>query len=99
SFYRSELLKRLAESPGPAAEPVLALLREDEARKRRRVREGLTLAGLIVLASGGCLVAILWAAEPAFAPGVAVTVGLLPILVGVVLLFHARFGMMDSGSG
>src|SRR5579871_465022 len=44
-FYRSETMKRIAE--GADANAVLAVMREDEKRAARRVREGLKLAGLI----------------------------------------------------
>ena len=86
AFYKSETLKRIAELKGSDADAVLAVMREDERQSARRVRAGLQLAGLIVAAAGVGLSVFLWA----FVPDRPVFfAGLIPLLVGVVLLAFA----------
>ena len=58
AFHRAEVLRKLAELPPEAAAPVLAVLREDDARALRRRREGLVLAGLIWLVVGVAYVGV-----------------------------------------
>ena len=53
SFYRSEVLKKIADNPGDAARNVLELMSEQERSTERRVREGMKLGGLITAAVGG----------------------------------------------
>jgi hypothetical protein len=84
-FYRSETLKRMAEMKGDAS-TVLAVMREDEHRAARRVREGLKLAGLILAGVGAGLVVFLRAIVPDMP---VFLVGLIPLLVGGALLSYA----------
>jgi hypothetical protein len=87
-LFRHELLKKLAETPAGSAEPVFALLREEDARKQRRVRDGVTLGGLICAGVGVGIVVLLsrmheggenvWPA------------GLIPLFVGLAMILHAR---------
>ena len=90
SFHHTELLRRLAETPSETAGQVLELLREDDAARLRRRREGLILAGMIWLVVGAALVVAghivphlehegLWA------------FGILPMFVGTAILVHAAF--------
>jgi hypothetical protein len=83
---RLALLKTLAENPGEQARQVLDYLREeDEARARRRDREeqrGWVAGGLIVIAVGVGLGVMLGV----MADSGAWTVGLIPFLIGCVLL-------------
>jgi hypothetical protein len=83
-FYRSETMKRVAE--GTDANAVLAVMREDERRAARRVREGLKLAGLILGGVGIGLVIFLQAIVPDMP---VYLVGLIPLLVGGALLGYA----------
>jgi hypothetical protein len=83
-FYRSETMKRIAE--GRDANAVLAVMREDEKRAARRVREGLKLAGLILAGVGVGLVVFLQAIVPDMPVYLA---GLIPFMVGAAFLTYA----------
>jgi ferric-dicitrate binding protein FerR (iron transport regulator) len=83
AFYKSETLKKVAESPAGAS--VLELIREEHRLATARRRDGLKLGGLINIAAGiGLLVflRLLVRDEALFA------VGLIPMLIGVALLVH-----------
>ncbi|HSS50047.1 MAG TPA: hypothetical protein VLX28_14010 [Thermoanaerobaculia bacterium] len=86
AFYRTELFKKLAESPADQAQRVLDLMREKDAAAEQRRREGTKLGGMIVTAVGLGLMAMLKLLAP---HDMAWPVGLIPLLIGVVLLFHA----------
>ena len=86
AYYRTELLKKLADSTGDSARQVLELMREKDLAVERRRREGLKLAGLIVavVGLGLCIMlGLLVPQEPVW------SVGLIPLLIGVALLLHA----------
>jgi hypothetical protein len=92
AFYRSETLKKLAES-GSAA--VLEYLREEErqADRRRaehqmRVIEGHRLTGLILTAVGSVITIGLWKIVPE--PPVYI-LGMAPLAIGVVFLGLSLF--------
>ena len=87
SYYRNDMLKKLAESNSPAAAATLEYLREQERikelRNAQRKQEGHLLGGLINLAIGIGLLVFLHAVNtPAF------YVGLIPGLIGVALLLY-----------
>jgi hypothetical protein len=91
---RLALLKTLAEQPGENARQVLDVLREEEGRNaERRAREerrGWIVAGLIVMAVGagvGVTLEIL-----STTGGRVWAVGLIPFLIGCVLLGAGLFG-------
>jgi hypothetical protein len=86
AFYRTELFKKLAESPADQAQRVLDLMREKDATAERRRREGLKLGGLVVTAVGLGLMVMLQLLAP---HDMAWPVGLIPLLIGLVLLFYA----------
>jgi hypothetical protein len=89
AYYRSEVLKKIAETQGGSA--VVDLFREEYTREQTKHREGLKLGGLINIAVGVGLMVFL-----AFQEGAAVSlVGLIPLLIGVVL---AAYGWL-SGRG
>lgn len=83
---RYALLKSLAELPGENASRVLEMLRSDEERARRRreeeERRGQLIGALVCMAAGVGLMIML----RSVAQGGVWTVGLIPFLVGVVLL-------------
>jgi len=86
-FYRSETLKKLAES-GSAA--VVDYLREEERladrrrlEERERMREGTRLGGLILVAVGGALAIAL---QQIVREQSVYLIGLIPLGIGVVLL-------------
>ena len=97
-FYRSETLKKLAES-GSAA--VLEYLREEErlderrrARQRERMFEGNRLAGLILIVVGAVLSIALHQVIQALP---IYLFGLIPIGVGIVLLLTSLKGARGQG--
>ena len=86
SFYRSEVLKKIADNPGDAARNVLELMREQERSAEIRMREGMKLGGLITAAVGiGLMIFLTFLVN-----GAPVwMVGLIPLLVGAALLVYA----------
>jgi Flp pilus assembly protein TadB len=93
AFYKSEMLKKVAESPGPSALAALEYLREEERSARGRVREGTKLGGLITCAVGLGLVVFL----SVIVPGKPVYIaGMIPLLVGATLLVYSlKFARQD----
>ena len=88
AYYRSETLKKIAETQGGGGNAALEFLREEERKATRRRREGMKLGGLITMAVGASLMVFLWAeerSEPAY------LVGLIPLLVGAALLGYVYF--------
>jgi hypothetical protein len=83
-YYRSETLKRITE--GVNTEAVLAVMREEERRSARRVREGLKLAGLISAGVGVGLLIFLRVVVPDMPVYLA---SLIPLLLGAALLAYA----------
>ncbi len=85
AYYRSETLKKAAESQAPGAAAVLELVREQDKTQMRRMREGLKLGGLVTSATGIALMAML----RGLAPGQGTyLVGLIPLLVGLAMLLY-----------
>ena len=88
AYYKSEMLKKLAELQGPGATAAIEYLREQERIATRRRREGQKLGGLITAGVGiGMMVFLAGVArndpEPAW------LMGIIPVLIGVALLFYA----------
>ena len=77
AYYRSEMLKKIAESQTGGAAGALELLREEEKIAARRRREGQKLGGLITAGVGRN------DPEPAY------LMGLIPLLIGVALMIYA----------
>ena len=86
AYYHSEVLKKIAESPGsgPAAQEYL---RERQRISDRNTRGGVRLAGLIVFAAGSGLMMFLSAVRD----GPPYQVGAIPLLVGLAILFYGQF--------
>jgi hypothetical protein len=84
AFYRSEVLKKLADSTGGQVQQVIELMREQEHNEERRRREGGRLAGVIVTGVGLGMSAML----ALLAPGKIWGIGLIPLLVGLALLLY-----------
>ena len=85
AYYRSETLKKIAEMQGAGADTMLAMMREEEARTARRVREGMKLAGLITAGVGIGVIGFLSQLvpdQPVF------LVGLIPFFIGAALLAY-----------
>jgi hypothetical protein len=95
---RSTLLRSIAEQPSENARLVLELLREQDARKayqaREQERRGTLQGGLILIAIGVAL-AIMMAAMAPNSGGW--SVGLIPLLIGVVLCVSVRFLLGPGG--
>jgi hypothetical protein len=93
AYYRSETVKKIAEGPGGGASAI-EWLREQERIASRRRQEGQKLGGLISMAVGAGMMVFLKMAFAANANPTArqtYLVGLIPLLVGVVLLAYSFF--------
>jgi hypothetical protein len=82
SYYRNDMLKKLAESEGTAVNQVWQVLQEQERIARVRSRAGLRLAGLVVIGVGTGLMIFLGG----LVPGRVYLCGLIPLLIGCALL-------------
>ena len=96
-FYRSEMLKKLAES-GPGA--VVEYLREEErqedrrrAEQRGREREGYRLVGLILLAVGSTMAIPMYFVVPDLP---VYLFGLIPASIGLVFFSMSLFGRRSA---
>jgi len=88
TFYKSETLKKIAESSGEGARAAIELIREQEKNAAKRRFEGMKLGGLITAVVGiGVMVLLhgLVQNEPVY------LAGLIPFLVGVVLMLYGFF--------
>jgi hypothetical protein len=94
AFYRSEVLKKLADSTTAQSQQVLEMMREHERNEERKSREGGRLAGVIVTGVGIGLTAMF----AMLTPGGLWTIGLIPLLVGVALLVY-NYGLAPRTSG
>jgi hypothetical protein len=85
AYYRSETLKKIAESSGEAARSAMELLREQEKNSAKRRLEGLKIGGLVTAAIGIGVMALLRGLvhdHPVY------LAGLIPLLIGVALLIY-----------
>ena len=85
AFYRSEILKKLADSTGEAGQQILALIHEQDRNAERKSREGMKLGGLITAVVGAGLIVMF----RLLTDGMEWAVGLIPLLVGAALLLYA----------
>ena len=85
AYYRSETLKKIAESSGEGAKSALELMREQERNFVKRRLEGMKIGGLITVAVGVGLMVFLHGVEHEES---VYFVGLIPLLVGVALLLY-----------
>ena len=86
AYYKSEVLKKIAETAGAGATSALEIMREEERIADRRRQAGLRLGGVITLAVGIGMMVFLRALEhdePVY------LVGLIPLLIGVALLAYS----------
>src|SRR5271157_5338139 len=84
-YYRSETLKKIAESSGEGAKAAIELLREQNKNITRRRFEGMKLGGLITAVVGIGVMALLRGLvhdEPVY------LAGLIPLLIGLALLAY-----------
>jgi len=85
SYYRSETLKKIAES-GAGGATALEILREDDRISSRKRRDGLRLGGLINIAVGVGLMVFL---RQLTGDNSIYMVGLIPLFIGFALLLHS----------
>lgn len=88
---RSDTIRRIMESGDSA--PVLEYLREMERAEWLRTRTKARLTGLVTMAVGAALMFFLAASVSG---GPVYLVGLIPLLVGVVLLIFTEFMMKPT---
>ncbi len=84
-YYRSETLKKMAESSGEGAKAAIELLREQNRSATRRRLEGMKLGGLITAVVGIGVMALLHGLEhdePVY------LAGLIPLLIGLAMLAY-----------
>jgi len=84
-YYRSETLKKIAESSGEGAKAAIELMREQNKNITKRRLEGMKLGGLITAVVGIGVMALLRglvSSEPVY------LVGLIPLLVGLAVLTY-----------
>ena len=86
SFYRSEVLKKLADSGSDGSNAALEMFREQQRTTERNRRETQSLAGLILTAMGLGLMGLL---KGVASHDGAWTAGLIPALIGAVLLIYS----------
>lgn len=82
AFYRSELLKKLAESSNEQTQQILEMMRDEERAAERQRREKMKLGGLIWSVVGVGLTVLLATMMPHTG---AWAVGLVPLLIGLAL--------------
>jgi multisubunit Na+/H+ antiporter MnhB subunit len=90
AYYRSETLRKIAETQGAGGSSVIEFLREEEKNATRRRREGQKLGGLVTGAVGIGMTILIWAVnrdepEPVY------LAGLIPLLIGLALLSYVYF--------
>jgi hypothetical protein len=88
TYYKSETLKKIAESSGEGAKAAIELMREQEKNAEKRRREGMKLGGLITAVVGIGMMPLLHglvSGEPVY------MVGLIPLLTGLAMLTYAFF--------
>lgn len=90
AFYKSETLKKIAETQGTGGATAIELMREEEKRAWQRRIEGQKLGGLITMAVGVGLMAFL-RLMPETAEEKVYYVGLIPLLIGIALAVYAYF--------
>jgi hypothetical protein len=86
AYYQSEVLKKIAESPGSGT-AAQDYMRERQRMSDRNTRGGIRLAGLIIFAAGGGLMIFFDALRDGPPPAL----GAIPMLIGIALLFYGQF--------
>ena len=87
AYYRSETIKRIAETQGAGGTAALEFLREENRLAWRRVREGLKLGGLVTAAAGIGVMVFLGAILRSNRG--MLLIGFIPLMVGMALMTYA----------
>lgn len=90
AFYKSETIRKIAESQGGSA--ALEYLRESDHNAARQRREGQRVAGLVTLAVGVGVMIFLRRvpiSPDSGSDSSAYLVGVIPVLVGIALLIYS----------
>ena len=87
AYYRSETLKKIADTQGAGSTCAIEFLREEEKNATRRRQEGQKLGGMITIAVGIGMMVFIKAVDRGD-PDPAYLVGLIPLLIGVTLLAY-----------
>jgi hypothetical protein len=90
AYYRSETIRKIAETQGAGSNSALEFLREQDRITARRQREGQILGGLITAAVGVGLMIFLRSMRETDAQQ-AYLAGLIPLFIGLVLVGYAVF--------
>ncbi|MCU0231814.1 MAG: DUF6249 domain-containing protein [Acidobacteria bacterium] len=93
--YRSELMKKMLEQPGPGADRILDLMRDEESRALAQKREGRRLGGLVTMAVGVGIALLFWALSPGEGLW---TIGLIPFLIGAVVFLFSMFSQARTAT-
>jgi hypothetical protein len=88
AYYRSETLKKIAETQGGGGGSAIEYLREEEKIAARHKREGQKLGGMITMAVGVGMMVFLHSIPDPDAR-FAYLAGLIPLLIGAVLLVYS----------
>jgi len=86
AYYKSEILKKIAESSGEGAKGAIELMREQQTSSAKRRLEGMKLGGLITAVVGiGVMVLLhgLVTDAPVYLSGI------IPLLIGLALLTYS----------
>ncbi|MGA9668955.1 MAG: hypothetical protein WBQ94_07090 [Terracidiphilus sp.] len=89
AFYKSETIRRLAESSGDGAKAAMELLKQQNRMEWMKQREGLKIGGVITLGVGVAMMFFLRAANHGEDSGY--FVGLIPASVGAAMLVYVYF--------
>jgi hypothetical protein len=90
AYYRSETLRKIAETQGAGGGSAIEFLREEEKNSVRRRQEGHKLGGLVTVAVGIGMLVFIKAVDRGD-PDPAYLVGLIPLFIGIALLAYAYF--------
>ena len=88
AYYKAETIRRVAEASNEGAKAAIELLREEEHLRQIKKLEGMKLGGMVNIAVGVGLAAMLWVLAGPHGPYL---VGLIPGLIGVALLVYVFF--------
>ena len=92
AYYKTEMLKKIAEQGGEK-NPALEYLREQERIAERKRVAGIKVGGLVNIAVGLAIIALLYGLVPIKAVSLC---GLFPLFIGVALLLHVQLSAEKS---